>query len=181
MNHSKCAVSGILHRRAWADAGFNGPCCARTLQPALKGQVLIDGKDIFYVPPEQPYKYLGIQLTLNLHWGAHVAATTQKVEEKIECIHASYASPAEGVRLLQTCVQTAIGYSFAVMSFTPRDIQPLDAQIARAVKRRLGLGHSFLLRGVLLPKDSFGVGAGSLLPSYTRTAAKALALALNDT
>ncbi|GIL52451.1 hypothetical protein Vafri_8327, partial [Volvox africanus] len=29
VNHKKCAVTGILHKRAWSDRGLNGPTCER--------------------------------------------------------------------------------------------------------------------------------------------------------
>jgi hypothetical protein len=56
VNHSKCAVTGILHKRAWSDRGLNGPTCERTLKAALSDKVHISGKAVPYLPPTEPYK-----------------------------------------------------------------------------------------------------------------------------
>jgi len=179
-NHKKCAVTGILHHRAWADRGLNGPTCARTLKSALAEKIKISGQAVPYLPPTDPYKYLGVHVTLTLNWSAQMTHVCKAVRDKGDLLQGSLASSDQCIRIIQNCIQPIVSYSFPTMAYTPNDIRLLDAMIARVARRCYGLPTSFPTRAVLLPAEQYGLGVGSLLPIYVRMAARALALSLND-
>jgi ribonuclease HI len=180
VNHTKCAATGILHHRAWADRGLNGPTCERTLKAALDAKVKISGQPVPYLPPTEPYKYLGVHVTLTLNWSAQMAHVCKAVRDKGDLLQGSLASPDQSIRIVQSCIQPVVAYSFSTMAYTANDIRLLDAMIARIARRCYGLPASFPTRAVLLPGEHYGLGVGSLLPIYVRIATRALILSLND-
>ena len=180
VNHAKCAVTGILHKRAWSDRGLNGPTCERTLRAALKDKIKINGSTVPYLSPTEPYKYLGVYVTMTLNWSAQMAHTCKTIKEKGESLQGSLASPDQCIRIIQTCIHAVAAYSFPTMAYTPNDIRLMDAMIARTARRCYRLPPSFPTRAVLLPTEQYGLGVGSLLPIYVRNATRALILSLTD-
>lgn len=75
VNASKCCVTGILY----------GDCATRSVKHAhspentqilrtqLEGQMRLGGAIIPFIPPDQPYKYLGVLVTLTLDWSRQLA------------------------------------------------------------------------------------------------------------
>ena len=120
VNNAKCAVTGILHHRAWADRGLNGPTCERTLKAALHAKVKISGRPVPYLPPTEPYKYLGVHVTLTLNWSTQMAHVCKGVRDKGDLLQGSLASPDQCIRIVQSCIQPVVAYSFSTMAYTPR-------------------------------------------------------------
>ncbi len=97
---------------------------------------------------------------------AHVC---EAVRDKGDLLQGSLASPDQSIRIVQSCIQPVVAYSFSTMAYTANDIRLLDAMIARIARRCYGLPASFPTRAVLLPGEHYGLGVGSLLPIYVRT------------
>ena len=150
------------------------------LKAALKHKVNISGKAVPYLSPTEPYKYLGVYVTMTLNWSAQMANVCKAIKEKGESLQGSLASPDQCIRIIQTCIQTVVAYSFPTMAYTPNDIRLMDAMIARTARRCYRLPPSFPTRAVLLPADQYGLGIGSLLPIYVRNATRALTLSMAD-
>ena len=48
-----------------------------------------------YLPPDEPYKYLGIFLTLMLNWGHQYRASLNLLVEQAAKLQSSFATPAQ--------------------------------------------------------------------------------------
>lgn len=185
VNHGKCAVTGILHHAALVEPGGRGKgrqaaAADSRLRNLLVGQIRIGGMAIPYIPPDQPYKYLGMHVTMTMWWGAHLDATLAAIQEKADALATSLASPRQRLHVLRTCVKAQAAYGLACMPYTVADLRLVDAAIARAARRCCGLPRGLPTRSVLLPTLLYGMGVGSLLTDYVQKAACSLVRSLND-
>jgi len=76
---------------------------------------------------------------MTLNWQHQHAAMTAKLQERLQCIRASYATPRQVMRLIQQAIVPSIAYGFAVTPCTPHDIETWDSMITALVK------HSYKL------------------------------------
>ncbi|NBK25215.1 MAG: reverse transcriptase family protein, partial [Spirochaetia bacterium] len=158
---SKTKVTGMPYRQAAAGLyGKYDPVAAVRAQ--LKGKILVQGTPACFLPPDEPFTYLGVQLTMTLNWRPQHAAMTSKLQERLQCIRASYATPRQVMRLIQQAIVPSIAYGFAVTPCTPQDIEIWDSMITALVKHTYGLMCCTPTAMVRADVDSFGLGATSL-------------------
>ena len=104
-NVSKCAVTGILHAYAAAD-GTDNPL-SESMMTMLKNRlsaVTLNGeRPKFLHPDRDPYRYLGVQLTITLNWKYQVRAATEVLQEKGKLVNSSMLAPQQKLTFIQNC------------------------------------------------------------------------------
>jgi ribonuclease HI len=179
-NASKCSITGILHGDHHRNP-TQAPDDVGKLRYQLENQFLIQGKSIPFLSPKEPYKYLGIQITMTLNWEHQTSACIRTIQTKAEAIRHSMASDWQKLRLLETILRPAITYSMATTSYSSQAINKMDAHIARAARTCLGLPSSTATVALLLPKEQSGMGIKSLWCDYVNRSIQNLTNCLNDT
>ncbi|NBK25453.1 MAG: reverse transcriptase family protein, partial [Spirochaetia bacterium] len=176
---SKTKVTGMPYRQAAAGLyGKYDPVAAVRAQ--LQGKIQVQGTPACFLPPNEPFTYLGVQITMTLNWRPQHAAMTAKLQERLQCIRASYATPRQVMRLIQHAIVPSIAYGFAVTPCTPHDIETWDSMITAQVKRSYRLWRCTPTAMVRADVDSFGLGATSLDVEYRTRNTQALVHSLQD-
>ena len=138
-NAKKCAVTAILH----ADAK-NKLCKSaadfQRISSKLKG-ITIDGDPIPVYRSDQPYKYLGIQITLTLNWKHQIASVRKLITTKGTRLVHSFASPLQRIKVLQRCIIPAVTYSFPLAPYSRHDIEQFDSCITSIAKRCMNINR----------------------------------------
>ena len=82
-----------------------------------------------YLPPDEPYKYLGVLLTLTLNWAHHFKATMITAVEHACKLQSSFATPAQKLQIHRSKIVPAVRCVFhgSTTAFSPLDIKRLDA------------------------------------------------------
>ena len=105
VNAKKCAASAILH--AQASAGLvKCPDEDAAIRPRLEGHIHLGRGTVPYLPPDNPYNYLGVLLTLTLNWSHQFRATmTTAVEQacKFQSLFARTKVRSTAAKLWQPC------------------------------------------------------------------------------
>ena len=159
-NPKKCATA-ILHGDVKAGIAKNATDFTR-IHSQLQN-IEIFGAPIPCIPPDMPYRYLGLQMTLTLNWRHQVAGVINLLKDKGNRLVQSFASPKQRLRFLQRCIIPAVTYSFPVAPYTRHDIKRFDAMISNIAKRCLNTSTSCPSAQVHEDKNSCGWGVPSLL------------------
>ena len=180
VNHTKCAVTGILHNEA--SSGLNGDAtCSARLKTLLNNKIYVGGQPVPYLAPNKPYKYLGVLITLTLDWLPQLTTAIASTTEAGIKLAQSMASPRQCLHIIMTCLKPALAYAFAAAPYLPTDIARLDRLICSIVRRCCRLPRSFPTASIHLPQASGGMGISSLMVDYAQVTAATLTRALNDT
>ena len=180
VNHKKCSITGILHKEA--SSGLNGQAtCPARLETLLKNKISIGNTHIPYLPPSQPYPYLGVLVSLTLDWTPQLNAAIKASTEAGIKLAQSLASPRQCLHVISTCIKPSLAYAFAAAPYLPMDIARLDRVICGIVKRCCRLPRSFPTAAIHLPQTAGGMGITSLMVDYVQVTTATLTRALNDT
>ena len=176
VNSKKCRVTGILHKTS-----SSNPCNPNRLHKLLHGRIRVGCSLIPYLPPTEPYPYLGIPVSLVLDWSPQITAAVKLVQDKGTLLSQSMASPRQCLHVIATCIKPAVAYAFAVAPYSTFDISRLDRAIAVAVRKCCKLPKSFQNAAIHLSHTHAGMGVGSLMVEYVQVTTACLTRALNDT
>ena len=167
----KSAVSGILNHSRATSHVQSVPDMTKILRTQLEGVFKVGETNVPFLPPNKPYKYLGVLTTLTLDFTPHFEATMSAIKLMGRQLLASAASPMQCLRTIKHVLKPKIAYGFPAAPFSPRDITLLDQLLVQITKACLNLGKSFPHKVVLCPEQRFGVGLHSLKTEYVTTTA----------
>ena len=180
LNASKCAVTGILHRLASSSSGL--PLTAQTdlLRQQLGSAFQVGSDTIPFLPPDQPYKYLGVWLTLTLNFRFHFNHLQDIILEKGMQLISAAVPPRQCLTLIQNVLKPKITYCFPIAPFSRTDVAALDNLLIRITRHSMKLSHNISNIIVLSPTTRGGVGLISLMADYAAIATQTLTQALHD-
>ena len=61
-------------------------------------------------PHEQPYRYLGVELTMTLNWKFQLEAVKLMLQAKASKLNASMLPPRQKLTYIQNCIRPATTY-----------------------------------------------------------------------
>jgi hypothetical protein len=115
VNSSKTLATGARHKTSPKD-----PYNATLLKQVLE-RTTVQGAPATFHDPKHPFRYLGVQFTMNLNWSHHYQHILKIVRDTTTHLSNSYATTAQKMRTLQACIKTKIRYAFSSHpSQTPR-------------------------------------------------------------
>ena len=175
-----CAASALLHGEAFTGL-LKSPDEDKVIKRRLDGNIHIGNETVPYLPPDKPYRYLGVLLTLTLNWSHQCIATTAMLTEQACKLQTSFATPAQKLQVFRSKPIAAMRYVFSTTAFSPPDIKRLDSAMIRFTKRAIGLMgctpnaliHEDISRG--------GLGMTSLLHPYVQEQTTTIVKSLHDT
>ncbi len=179
VNARKCAASAILHGQAAAGLVRHADD-EKVIKPRLEGQINMGNGPVPYLPPDEPYKYLGVLLTLTLNWGHQYRASLSLLLEQAVKLQSSFATPAQKLQVFRSKIIAALRYVFSTTAFSPIDIKRLDAAMTRFAKGALGLMNA--VPNALVHEDinKGGIGMTSLLQPYVHEQTTSIVKSLHD-
>ena len=177
----KCAVTGVLHGMQRTHR-LSAAAALGVLSRLLTGAFTAPGAlhPVPFLPPSQPYPYLGVQLTLTLDWAPHLRALKDSILDKARAMMAADVPPLAALAMIERVIKPKIRHSMVACPFSAAQIYDLDALLARLARAFMRLGASFPTRAILAPRDQHGIGLVSLQTDYIRVCASNLVRALND-
>ena len=174
---SSAILYGLAHQQGKSPISEE---MVQTSQRLLADVRLADRSLPFYHPHTDPYRYLGVEMTLTLNWKYQISTVIANVAKKAGAISTSLCSPSQQIQYIQSSIRPYLTYSFPLAAYSLHDIRRLDAAIARVAKRAYGISLSTPTHFILQEKDKVGMGVDSLMLDYCQLGAAALARALND-
>lgn len=116
MNAHECAASAVLHGQA--SAGLSkGPEADKEIRARIEDQIVIGNGLMPYPAPDQPYKYLGVLLTLTLNWVHQFKTSLALLKEQASQLQSSFASPAQKLQVFCSEMIAALRYVFSTLAF----------------------------------------------------------------
>jgi len=173
MNVAKCNVTARVH------TGGEALLTGQPLKDHLK-TIKAEGVTIPPLDPDQPYKYLGVHLTLTLNWKCQYQACMSLLTKKLPKLIACQATPLQKVKIMQTCVLPATTYGIGIAPYTPEQIKEIDGKIMSAYKKILGFPRGSPNAIMNLPTELLGLNVPSLMAEYAAVNTVTLVEALND-
>ena len=180
LNPTKCAVTGALHRHVLTGLAATLTDQTSLLSIQLDGKFIAGGTPVPFYPPNQPYKYLGVWLSMTLNFSFHFTSLVKDILEKGRQLVESRVSARQSLHIINRVLKPKIAYCFPIAPFSETDIEYLDGILVKVAKICMGLKTSFPNKAVLAPTGRGGVGLHSLLVEYTQIATLTLTRALND-
>ena len=112
VNAKKCAATAILHGQASAGLA-KSPDDDKLIRARLDGQIHLGRGTVPYLSPDQPYRYLGVLVTLTLNWSHQFRATLTTAIDQACRLQSSFATPAKSckstvARLWQPCAISSL-------------------------------------------------------------------------
>ena len=176
---SRAALHTLVHaHNAAAQEAAN--TAAGTPTAPLKSVVELQGRKVTYVPPTSPFKLLGVHMTMTLDWTHARRHITETLVDKLRSLGASYLTPSQKLRVLDTNVRPALAYHMSMTPCAPQFLGKLDAIMGRFVKKTLGLARCVPTAMLREEHTHFGIGCPSLTAEYAAACAKGLVDALQD-
>ena len=120
-----------------------------------------------YLAPNQPYKYLGVHLSLDLSTTHQKEKLLEKIEKRILSIGACpEMSNFHMHTIIRELLMPLVDYAMAAALLSPADVDDLENRFFRAYRQGLGLSASTSGAMLTLPKHLFGFGIMSLKQRY---------------
>jgi len=108
-------------------------------QHLLTDNIIVQGQAAQFMRPDEPFRYLGVLVTMDLNWSHQINSMTHKLSSKLERLNKSQASPKQVLDILFTVVITSIAYAFPVTPCSPSELHNWDTQTLAIVKSKYGL------------------------------------------
>lgn len=180
-NAAKCSVTGALYGdyATGLTPSNNSRTNTKHLKHQLEGKIIIDNEAVPFLPPNEPYRYLGVWFTMTLKWRHQLQAAMQIARVKGQALCTSLASPKQRLAIIQSNIKTAMPYSFPLALFTAGDINRMDAELARIARACCKLPRGTPTAAVM-STDNAGLGVTSLWVEYVQKNTAALTMTLND-
>jgi hypothetical protein len=175
---SKTNVTGSLNVSPSKDQ--NGLTPSEALEHQLNNNILVQNQATKYITPSSPFLYLGVTLTMDLNWKHQHRRMNESLEQKLDALEGSCASPRQTLNIIRTAIIRSLAYAFAVTPCSYPDLDKWDAMIGRVIKSKHNLWRSTLTAMIREDVHSFGLGAPSIYVEYHRRSAVALVTSLED-
>ena len=134
---SKTKATGILHKYPPRDE--NGLTSSQTLSHQLKQTIEVQQQKAQFIASDEPFLYLGVELTMDLNWKHQIQRMTGNLRNKLEALSASYASPRQTLNIIRTAIIPSLAYAFAVTPCTPSDLIIWDKLKSRTIRHKFKL------------------------------------------
>lgn len=185
VNMDKSTVTGALYGSMPGDPlGATGKRRHAALQASPLERRLQDvricGKRVRFVPPTEPFCFLGVTMTVDLNWAPHVAVVLGKLRDKAAALRASQLSQWRKEMVLKRAIKTAVEYGLALCPYGPLETSKIDSVLAGAAKRAAGLPQYTANAWAHAPTDKGGLGLTSVLASTAYAATRSLRRAMDD-
>ena len=165
VNTGKTTVSGLLYHNLVSNPYGKNDAISQ-IRAQLEGKIIVQGHPINYLDPREPFRYLGILITLTLDWKFQHQAMLKKAKDKIERLIAYRASSHQIQHVINTSIKPSITNTFGVTPMTKTDILILDRVINSAIRHANGLPPRTPTAFIHEDQDAFGMGCESLLVDY---------------
>ena len=175
---AKCETSAVL----W---GTHASCPHvhaldwQIIQPLLQ-HLHVHGSPLACIPPDKPFRYLGVLMTLTMDWKPHLSMLLDMIATKGLAIARAPATIRQKLEMERQCITTTVAYHLAIAPFSLPQLRKLDAARARVIKGILKIPMSSPSQMLYLPQHRLGSGLVSLAPLYAQICADSLAATLND-
>jgi hypothetical protein len=177
LNVEICETSAIMYHTAkHHNSASNDP---QLVQQTLQ-QLRLDGKQPRIVQPTEPFKYLGITLTLDLNWSHQVTATRAKISDRVAALNQAPVTEGMARELDAAAIIGGIRHTFAVAPYTLGDLEKFDRMRAAVLQHQYALPKSFHAQTHFASYHQFGVGQPSLVPHYVQALGEHFCNMLND-
>ena len=177
---SKTVVTGMA--RALAKAQRQDP--AKLARAMLAGQIILqpayNPDPIPFLPPDQPFRYLGVDITLTLNWRAQRQRMTEDLRKRLADIANCCLSTRQTIQLIRTSLVPRLAYAFPVVPCSPAVIARWDSIILSAIKRKWGFMQCAPTATMREDVCHGGMGLASLAVEYHSRNGSALIEALNE-
>lgn len=180
LNASKCAVTGALHREALTGLTSSLADQVSLLRNRLSQQFKVGDEFVPFLPPDRPYPYLGVLLTMTLNFAHHFDYLVAAIVSKGQQLIVASVPPIQALRIIQHVLKPKITSCFALAPFSYTDIASLDCLLARVTRFCMTFGKSFATKAILAPTALSGVGLISLRLDYAQITTRTLVRAIND-
>ena len=172
LNLSKCAITGCPNKSKFKPNIFKAYIQSQNFT--------YRNKNFPILTQNEPYTYLGIQLTPSLKWNLQREITLQKTKQQSKLLIISPASLKQKFKILNTVIKPRIAYAYYAVPFSKPDITKLDKIITKLTKEICNTPKSTANILTHLLHENFGIKVSSLLPYYIHCIGQQLLQALND-
>lgn len=148
--------------------------------PAHKPPTL-NGNTIEYLTPNQPYRYLGIHMSLTLNWDFHIQQITTKYTRSLNLISNANIDPRLKVRCINTVSYPALTYSFPTVKIPTYKLTKLENQAKKIVKNAMRISLFASSHKLWAPTNLGGLGLKRLTHLYAEYKITDLFTTLNFT
>eukprot|EP00882_Tetradesmus_deserticola_P000535 GHRQ01000587.1.p1 GENE.GHRQ01000587.1~~GHRQ01000587.1.p1 ORF type:complete len:2327 (+),score=302.27 GHRQ01000587.1:5202-12182(+) len=176
VSNTKTTVTGALH----GDQP-NQPYDEIAIAQRLHNTISIQGKKITYQSPKQPFRHLGVLLTMDLNYKPQLKATLEEVASMTRDLGKSLASAQQKQRIVEQSIRPSISYAFMAAPYTLAEIKCLDSLLTRAVKQAQRLPNGMSTAATHLSSHKGGLNCHSLEVEYNKTGVERLTRSLNNT
>ena len=154
VNLSKCAYTALIDGKRTKSPKHAAPLhfTART------GTPLEDGAYVPWLPSDQPYSYLGVDLTATLQWNHDLHNLQEKVNARAAKLLRSPYSIRQRLILLSENIVSGAAYKAVAGGYTPAHTATVDRKVAGHAKRIVRAPHGYAGAFVYLPRDLMGMG-----------------------
>lgn len=133
VNPRKCAFTGReFHPR---------PDSQCTLAQEASRRIRLGGEPLPFLKPDEPYKYLGVYLSLDLNPTANFTALRDKMLSRLSCIDRAPLLPWDRRRVIHSLVLSLIDYHFPVGLLRESQVADLQALVLPHLRDTFGLRH----------------------------------------
>ena len=180
VNAKKTLATAALHGHKKTPV-CGGPFDQNAIRTQLEGKIIVQGHAITYHPPDDPFTYLGIDITMTLNWSPQLAKTLKKLRDKVKALKANtWASTGQKLRVINTKLKPMLKYTFSLAPYNKSGLKALDSSITTAVKAAYKIQQHCPNAMVRASFSQFGMNQPSLEIEYNLIAIQTLREALDD-
>ena len=127
-----------------------------------------------YLHPTEPFKYLGVWMTLTLNFSHRFSDLLTQVKLQCARLVEAGAPPRLALQAIQRVIKPKITHCMSAMPFSGADIDKLHSVLCAATRACMKLNQTFPTQAVLFPTSMGCVGLTQLIIDYAQIAAAAL-------
>jgi ribonuclease HI len=173
-NATKTVLTGMMHASYKKDPGRLDALRKKLQKVELGGQQ----PDVH--PPDKPFRYLGVMMTMTLSWTPQYQAAYATVKDSLRQLNASCLTTRQKVRVINTVIKPKLQYGFYAAPYTPAQLAAMDSLLTRAIKNAYWLKPYVSTAMAHEDVSKGGLGCASVTATYAQVQVKRLTLALND-
>ena len=121
------------------------------------------GQKLVNIPPNMPYKYLGIPLRLDLNDSPAIQYTLLKTTQAVDCLQNTCYTTPQLMMLFRCCVIPLFRYSAPLLKLTEKDLRNIDKQWRRAQLAARRLPATFSRAALELGVEDGGIATETAL------------------
>ena len=127
-----------------------------------------------YLHPTEPFKCLGVWMTLTLNFSHRFSDLLTQVKLQCARLVEAGAPPRLALQAIQRVIKPKITHCMSAMPFSGADIDKLHSVLCAATRACMKLNQTFPTQAVLFPTSMGCVGLTQLIIDYAQIAAAAL-------